>query len=372
MDIMNYGLREKYDQFSKFGDRLADMKKMVQWESFRPILSDLYKNDTDQGGRPNIDPVLMLKILFLQSVYNLVDESVEREMHNRIDFMNFLDYPENIPDSRTVWLFRERLSSTGKDKVIWKSIWRSFESKGIIIKKGTVQDATFIESDPGKHGKKKPPVPVDPEFPEMKRDVRTDMPAKDETAPTGAKKRMTREEKRQAKIRNAEKKRLRREERKYGKTRRSKDGTWTKKNNKAHFGYKLHTSQGTDVPLIREFVVTTASLHDSNVDLGIPDIPNYRDKGYYGSGTRGRDSTMDRASRKHPLSIDQIKRNRRITRKRSPGERPYSIIKCTFHLDHVFVTMARRVRVKAMFSCLGYNLLTFLSMRRRGKIAVAV
>ena len=75
---------------------------------------------------------------------------------------------------------------------------------------------TFIESDPGKHRKKKPPVPVVPESAEMK---------KDETASTETKKRITREEKRQAKIRNIEKKRLRREERKYGKTRRSKDGT---------------------------------------------------------------------------------------------------------------------------------------------------
>ena len=42
-----------------------------------------------------------------------------------------------------------------------------FEDRGISIKKGMVQDATFIESDPGKHRKKKPPVPVDPESAEM-------------------------------------------------------------------------------------------------------------------------------------------------------------------------------------------------------------
>ena len=61
------------------------------------------------------------------------------------------------------------------------------------------------------HGRKKPPVPVDPESAEM---------PKDETASTDTEKRITKEEKRQAKIRNIEKKRLRREERKYGKTRR--------------------------------------------------------------------------------------------------------------------------------------------------------
>ena len=74
-----------------------------------------------------------------------------------------------------------------------------------------MQDATFIETDPGKHRKKKPPVPVDLESAEM---------MKDGAASTETKKSMTKEEKRQAKIRNIEKKRLRREERKYGKTRR--------------------------------------------------------------------------------------------------------------------------------------------------------
>ena len=109
MNIMNYGIREKYDQYVKFGDRLAEMDKMIDWEGFRSILSDLYRNDSECGGRPNFEPILMLKVLFLQSLYNLVDESVEREMHNRIDFMNFLEFPEKIPDSRTIWLFRQRL-----------------------------------------------------------------------------------------------------------------------------------------------------------------------------------------------------------------------------------------------------------------------
>ena len=77
---------------------------------------------------------------------------------------------------------------------------------------------------------------------------------------------------------------------------------------------------------------------------------------------------MDKASRNHPLSVDQVRRNRRMTRKRSPGERPYSVIKRVFNGGHVFVTMIRRIRVKAMFSCLGYNLLTLLSMKKSGKV----
>lgn len=358
MDIMNYGIREKYDQLARLGDRLSKMGDLIDWESLRPIFSNLYNNDTEKGGRPNTDPIIMVKILFLQSTYNLVDEAVEREINNRIDFMHFLGFPDPVPDSRTIWLFRERLSSTGKDKVMWNATWKQIEAKGITIRSGTIQDATFIESDPGKHGRKKPPVPVDPAPP-------TDAV----TQSDHREKRMTKDERREAKIRNAHKKQERREERKHAKTRRSKDGTWAKKGVRSYFGDKLHTVQGTDYPLIREFVVTTASLHDSQIDLGIPGIPNYRDKGYSGSVTRGIDGTMDKASRNHTISIDQVRRNRRISRKRSPGERPYSVIKGIFHGGHVFVTMIRRVRVKAAFFCLGYNLFTILTLRKQGKIA---
>ena len=59
---------------------------------------------------------------------------------------------------------------------------------------------------------------------------------------------MTKEEKEQAKIRNAERKRMRRDERRNAKTRRPRDGTWTKKNHTTHFGNKLHTVQGQIFP----------------------------------------------------------------------------------------------------------------------------
>ena len=93
---------ERYEEFSRFGDRLAEMEKLVDWESFKPVLADLYRNNTDSGGGPNNDPISMVKILFLQSAYNLVDNQVEREMYDRISFMKFPGFPDRIPDSRTI------------------------------------------------------------------------------------------------------------------------------------------------------------------------------------------------------------------------------------------------------------------------------
>ena len=91
------------------------------------------------------------------------------------------------------------------------------------------------------------------------------------------------------------------------------------------------------------------------------------DKGYQGAPCRGIDGTMDRASRNTPLTIDQVRRNLRILRKRSPGERTYSVIRMVMHGGHVFVTMVRRA--KAMFLCLGYNMITLLAMKKRREAA---
>jgi IS5 family transposase len=203
MDLINYGLRERYEQLKKRGDKLAEIKNVIDWESLRPLLNDLFTNDTDQGGRPNYDEILMVKILFLQAIYNIVDESMETEIYDSVRFINFLDYPESVPDQNTIWLFRERLSKTGKDKALWKDIWRQFKEKGITVRNGTIQDATFITSDPGHRRKDRPDV-IDPQSIPPLRDEGMDDPSdKDKQA----------------------RKVLRMEERPNAKTRKSNDGS---------------------------------------------------------------------------------------------------------------------------------------------------
>jgi len=63
-----------------------------------------------------------------------------------------------------------------------------------------------------------------------------------------------------------------------------------------------------------------------------------------------------RARRGHPLGIRDKLRNRRINRKRAPGERPFAVIKRVFHAGHVLVTTVKRVHVKMVFACLCYDL----------------
>ena len=139
-------------------------------------------------------------------------------------------------------------------------------------------------------------------------------------------------------------------------TRRSRDGTWTKKGVKSFFGYKLHAKTDVGHVLIRDLETAPASVHDNQVDLSRPGEAVYRDKGYQGAVPRGWDATMKRASRGHPLGIWDRLRNRRISRKRCPGERPFAVIKRVFGSGHVLVTSLPRVRVKLMYACLYFNL----------------
>ena len=183
MDIMNYSLREKYEQLKKFGDRLSDMKDIIDWDQIKPLLSDLYRNDTKKGGRPNFDPVFMIKVMFLQSLYGLVDVAMETELYSNIQFINILDYQESVPDARTIWLFRERIANNYKDKEIWKIIWKQFQEKGITLKKGTIHYATLIETNPGHVITKKDDGTMSvllefPEKPPYQKKPETEMPKK--------------------------------------------------------------------------------------------------------------------------------------------------------------------------------------------------
>ena len=287
--------------------RLSQISNMIEWTPFRPILEEMYDNKTEKGGRPNCDVILMFKILILQKWYGLSDLEVERQMDDRISFMAFLGFPDPFPDSRTIWLFKQRIAESGKDELVWAELQRQLDTMGLQVKRGTIQDATFIEADPG--SSKKP---------------------RGEDA----------------------------------KTRRSRDGTWAKKGNETHFGYKLHQKTDIDYCLIREIETTTASLHDSQVDLSTKNEIVLRDKGYFGAEAKGIDFTMKRRTSEKPLGELDKERNRLISILRSPGERPHAVIKRVFGMGRVLVTTVKRVHVEMMVTAFVFDLFQLCTLKK--------
>jgi IS5 family transposase len=112
----------------------------------------------------------------------------------------------------------------------------------------------------------------------------------------------------------------------------------------------------TEFGLIRRIEVTTASVHDSQVDLARNGEVRYADRGFFGSKTKGYDAAMRKATRSHPLSYKDKIRNKRISRIRSPIERSYAFVKRVCKAGHVAVTTVPRVRVKMIITAMVFNL----------------
>jgi IS5 family transposase len=133
-----------------------------------------------------------------------------------------------------------------------------------------------------------------------------------------------------------------------------------------HFDYKLYEDVDTQYGLIRAIETTTASVHDSQVDLSREGKTIYRDKGYFGTSARGKSVTMWSATRGHPLSSWDKRRNLQISKIRAPGERPFAVIKSVFKAAHVLVTTVGRVHVKVIFTAIAYNLYQLRTLRKAG------
>jgi transposase, IS5 family len=108
---------ERYALLSSAGDPLGRLAMVVDFELFRPALeAALERSDRAMGGRPPYEAVLMFKVLVLQTLYTLSDDQTEYQLKDRLSFMRFvgLALEDRAPDAKTLWLFREQLTQTGR------------------------------------------------------------------------------------------------------------------------------------------------------------------------------------------------------------------------------------------------------------------
>ena len=98
-------------------------------------------------GGPPYDYVMMFKILVLQRYFNLSDEQVEFQICDRISFMRFLGLTiaDDIPDSKTVWNYKEQLVDLEVFEELFMLFIKELEKLGLILNEGKIVDASFIE-----------------------------------------------------------------------------------------------------------------------------------------------------------------------------------------------------------------------------------
>lgn len=85
-----FDVDERLKRLSDLGDQLEAFTAAVDFEVFRPERkAALAYSDGTRGGRPPFDPVMMFKVLVIQTVNTLSDELTEYLINDRLSFMRF-------------------------------------------------------------------------------------------------------------------------------------------------------------------------------------------------------------------------------------------------------------------------------------------
>src|SRR4030042_1507066 len=133
---------------SSQGDPLERLNRAVNWEMFRGKLKKCFaKEPKGPGGRPPFDYVLMFKVLVLQRLYNLSDAQMQYQLLDRLSFLRFLGLglQSNVPDEKTIWAFREKLTVQGVIEKLFNRFQAYLDEQGITTNSGSIVDATFVE-----------------------------------------------------------------------------------------------------------------------------------------------------------------------------------------------------------------------------------
>lgn len=97
----------------------------------------MFTNDSkkNNAGRKPIDPVFMLKVLFLQRLYNISDNQVEYQIKDRMSFREFLDIcsVDDVPDEKTVWKYKNIMANAGIGIKLFEKFNEQLASMGLIV-----------------------------------------------------------------------------------------------------------------------------------------------------------------------------------------------------------------------------------------------
>lgn len=126
--------------------RLERLSELVKWYRFEKLMKGL--RDEAGPGRPGYHPLVLFKALLLQSLYGLSDVELEEALGDRLSFRRFvgLSLEAAVPDSTTLCRFRNRLGEEKRLEELFAELDRQLEAAGVILKRGTMLDATVIET----------------------------------------------------------------------------------------------------------------------------------------------------------------------------------------------------------------------------------
>jgi IS5 family transposase len=290
-------------------DRLVGL---VKWYRFDKLLAPLRG---DGPGRPAWPPLLLFKALLLQSLYGLSDRELEEALGDRLSFRRFvgLSLEENVPDHTVLSRFRNLLIEAGLLEKLFFELDRQLEKAGVMLKRGTMLDATLIEAVAAPPSGERPSNDPDARF-------------------GGAK----------------------------GK------GGFT-------FGYKAHVGMDEGSGLIRAVITTPANVNDTvpaDALIRGDERTVWADAAYDTQARRvrlkaeGRKARIARRPNKHhPQLPPRLKRyNRLIARRRAQVETTFATLKNRMRLRAIRYVGLAKARAQVLMAAMAFNLRRFAAI----------
>ena len=281
-----YENKKKKTRREKF---LDEMDKVIPWGKLTKVINTHYPKAGN--GRQPMPLEQMLRIYFLQQWYGLSDPGMEDALYDIESMRRFagIDLEADVvPDETTILHFRHLLEKHNLTKGLFDQINHHLTERGLLVREGTIVDATIIN------------------------------------APSSTRN--------QEKVRDPEMKQ-------------------TKKGNQWYFGMKAHVGTDTEKGLVHSIVITNAAVHDSRVMdelLHGEETAVYGDKAYASEEkkkdyeSRGIDWRVKRkANRGQSLSQEDKDYNHLQGQTRAKGEHAFRVVK---HLWHY-----RKTRYKGIY-----------------------
>ena len=124
-------------------DRLSGLAK---WYRFEKLMAHL--RDEGGPGRPGYPVIVLFRALLLQSLYGLSERELEEALADRLSFKRFvgLSLEDTAPDHTVLNRFRNLLIEQGLLEKLFGELDRQLENSGLILKRGTMLDATLIQA----------------------------------------------------------------------------------------------------------------------------------------------------------------------------------------------------------------------------------
>jgi IS5 family transposase len=272
---MVYENKKKETRREKF---LREMNRAIPWDRLVSLIEPYYPK-SGNGRRP-MPLEQMLRIYFMQQWYSLSDPAMEDSLYDMESMRRFakIEMGEDpVPDETTILNFRRLLEQHQLTAQLLEDINAFLEDKGLLLKGGSIVDASII-------------------------------PAPSSTKNRGKK--------------------------------RNPEMSSTRKGNKWYFGMKVHVGVDAKSGLVHTVEVTTAKDHDVTVLPNLvreDDKAVFGDKGYFSDDLKreAREygvywGVLDKRKRGKGLSSSQKKRNRKHASIRAKVEHCFRIIKCQF------------------------------------------